>query len=90
MDAINADNLKNYFDQLRQIFDDYDFDIHPEAIYNMNETGMLLEPRPPKVVGKRRSVIKLALVKSSKSQLLAVAVQLDNVSRHLLSLEQSE
>ena len=46
MDAINADNLKNYFDQLRQIFDNYDFNnhVHPEAIYNMDETGMPLEP----------------------------------------------
>ena len=51
MDAINADNLKN-FDQLRKIFDDYNFDNHPEAIYNMDETGVPLEPRPPKVIAQ--------------------------------------
>ena len=42
--------LKNYFDQLRELFDDYDFDNHPEAIYNMDETGVPLEPRPPKTL----------------------------------------
>jgi len=26
---------------------------HPEAIYNMDETGMPLEPRPPKVVAQK-------------------------------------
>ena len=25
MDAINAENLKNYYDQLRSLFDEYDF-----------------------------------------------------------------
>ena len=30
------------------------FKNHPEAIYNMDETGVPLEPRPPKVVAKRR------------------------------------
>ena len=50
MDAINAEDLKNYFDQLRSIFDDFGFDNHPEAIYNMDETGVPLEPRSPKVI----------------------------------------
>ena len=53
MDAINAGNLKNYFDQLRGLFDEYDFDNHPEAIYNMDETGVPLEPQPPKAVLRR-------------------------------------
>ena len=53
MDAINTENLKNYFDQLRSIFDDFDFDNHPEAVYNMDETGVPLEPRPPKVVAQK-------------------------------------
>ena len=53
IDAINTENLKNYFDQLRSIFDDFDFDNHPEAVYNMDETGVPLEPRPPKVVAQK-------------------------------------
>ena len=31
----------------------FGFSEHPEAIYNMDETGMPLEPRPPKVITKR-------------------------------------
>ena len=50
---MNPENLNNYFDALRSIFDEFDFDDHPKAIYNMDETGVPLEPRPPKVIAKR-------------------------------------
>ena len=53
MDAVNAENIANYFDQLRSLFDEYDFDNHPEAIYNLDETGVPLEPRPPKVISQK-------------------------------------
>ena len=43
--------MKNSFDQLRELFDEYDFDNYPEAIYNMDETGVPLEPRPLKDIG---------------------------------------
>ena len=32
------------------MFDEFGFDQHTERIYNMDETGVPLEPRPPKVV----------------------------------------
>ena len=38
---------------LREVYDDLDFDGHPEHIYNMDETGVQLDPRPPKVVAKK-------------------------------------
>ena len=38
---------------LREVYDDLDFDGHPERIYNMDETGVPLDPRPPKVVTKK-------------------------------------
>ena len=53
MDAMNAENLDSYFDLLRSVYDDFDFDKFPEAIYNMDETGVPLTPRPPKVIAKR-------------------------------------
>ena len=53
MDAINTDNMKAYFDLLRQIYDEHGFESHPECIYNMDETGVPLEPRPPKVVARK-------------------------------------
>ena len=53
MDAINAENMREYFDLLRRVFDEFDFDAHPERIYNMDETGVPLEPRPPKVIAQK-------------------------------------
>ena len=53
MSAVNSENINYYFDLLEEVFEQYGFDDHPEAIYNMDETGMPLEPRPPKVVAKK-------------------------------------
>ena len=54
MDAVNSENINEYFDLLEGVFQEYGFSEHPEAIYNMDETGMPLEPCPPKVIPKRR------------------------------------
>lgn len=53
MDAMNVENMKEYFDLLREVYDEYEFNSHPECIYNMDETGVPLQPRPPKVIAKR-------------------------------------
>ena len=53
MDAINEDNMRKYFDLLEEVFDELDFKDHPDRIYNMDETGMLLDPHPPKVVAPK-------------------------------------
>ena len=53
MDAINEDNMRKYFDLLDEVFNELDFKDHPERIYNMDETGMPLDPRPPKVVAPK-------------------------------------
>ena len=53
MDALSKKNLDYYFNLLKMEFDKYDFYGHPEAIYNMDETGVPLEPRPPKVLAKK-------------------------------------
>ena len=50
MDAINAENIHAYLDLLRSVYDEFEFDDHPEQIYNMDETGVPLEPHPPKIV----------------------------------------
>ena len=51
MDTVNAENMKAYFDLVCQIYYKHGFESSPECIYNMDETGVPLEPRPPKVVG---------------------------------------
>ena len=53
MNAVNSENINEYFDLLEDVFQEYGFSDHLEAIYNMDETGMPLEPRPPKVIAKK-------------------------------------
>ena len=81
MDSLSKRNLDHYFGLLKTEFDKYDFYAHPEAIYNMDETGVPLEPRPPKVIARkvRRKYGKGLLERSHRLQLLGVAVQLDRV-----------
>ena len=50
MEAVNTENINDYFDLLQDVFEKKGFANHPEAIYNMDETGMPLEPHPPRVV----------------------------------------
>ena len=49
MNAINRDNLKHYFG-LKQLLEENDLVDHPEHVYNMDEIGVPLDPKPPKVV----------------------------------------
>jgi len=52
-DAMNTENINMYFDLLRNVYDEFEFDKYPETIYNMDETGVPLEPRPPKIVTQK-------------------------------------
>ena len=45
IDAINEENMKKYFDLLEEVYNELDFKDHPERIYNMDETGMPLDPK---------------------------------------------
>ena len=36
-----------YFALLREVYDKFNFDGHPERIYNIDEMGMPLDPHPP-------------------------------------------
>jgi len=53
MEAVNASNIASYFELLKSVFDEFDFANHTECLYNMEETGIPLEPRPPKVIAKK-------------------------------------
>ena len=50
---LKNENINEYFDLLEKVFKEYGFADHPEAIYNMDEMGMSLEPHPLKVIAKR-------------------------------------
>ena len=47
IDAINEENMTKYFDLLEEVYNELDFKDHPERIYNMDETGMSIDPCPP-------------------------------------------
>lgn len=53
MNAINKKNMRRYFKLLKSVYDEFDFQNSPERIYNMDETGVPLDPRPPKVVAEK-------------------------------------
>ena len=50
---MNAMNKENFFDLLETVLHDNNLKVHPEQVYNMDETGLPLNPRPPKVVALR-------------------------------------
>jgi hypothetical protein len=52
-DAVTVENMDHYFDLLQEVFDEFEFDRHPESIYNMDETGVPLCPRPPKIIARK-------------------------------------
>ena len=53
MEVVNEKNITAYFDLLKEVYDELELSDHPECIYNMDETGMLLEPRPPNIFAKK-------------------------------------
>ena len=55
--ALSRQNIEHYFKLLKEVMDENDFSDHPERIYNMDESGIPLDPRPPKVLalkGKKK------------------------------------
>ena len=53
LDAINDENMQNYFDLLEEVYDELYLRNHPERVYNMDETGMPLDPRTPKIIAPK-------------------------------------
>ena len=50
MNGMNKENITGYFNLLKEVFDELDL---IECIYNMDKTGVPLEPRPPKIESKK-------------------------------------
>ena len=53
MDAINHENIQNYYQLLKDVLDEHNLMDHPEQINNMDETGMPFDPRPSKVAAPK-------------------------------------
>ena len=45
IDAINEDSMCKHFDLLEEVYKELDFKDHPEMIYNIDKTGMPLDPQ---------------------------------------------
>jgi len=52
MDAINSDTIRCYYELLKDVVKNNQLIESPAQIYNVDETGMPLNPRPPKVITK--------------------------------------
>ena len=53
MKATSRENMTHYFNLLDDILEECEFKDHPERIYNMDECGMPLDPKPPKVLAQK-------------------------------------
>ena len=72
LDAVNADNIRGYYALLKEIYDEFDFESHPERVYNMDETGVPLDPRPPKVIAAKGQKKVRYRSSGNKSQITVV------------------
>ena len=59
--ASNSETINAYFDLLEETLDAYNLRDHPELVFNMDESGMPLNPNAPKVVaGKSKCVTAMS------------------------------
>ena len=61
--ASNSESMNAYFDLLEETLDTYNLRDRPELLFNMDETRMPLNPKPPKVVaGKSKYVTAMSSI----------------------------
>ena len=53
MNSVNRESMESYFNLLEDTLSEHDLMNHPAQIYNMDESGMPLDARPPNVIAKR-------------------------------------
>ena len=58
MDAMNQETMDHYFSLLHDTLSTHGLLDKPSQIYNVDETGIPLNPRPPKVITTKGSVTK--------------------------------
>jgi hypothetical protein len=69
MDALSQETIDQYFTLLREVYEEHGFEATPAQIYNMDETGMPLDPRPPKVVARKGQKKVRSRTSGNKSQI---------------------
>ena len=75
MNTINYDTINQYFDLLENTLTDHNLLQHPSQIYNVDESGIPLDPKSPNIVSKR--VVKKVRYRSAgkKGQITIVACE---------------
>ena len=73
LNAINEATLNHYFDLLKDILETNDLMNHPERIYNVDETGMPLDPPTPKIVAKKGQKKVRCRTSGKKGQVTVIA-----------------
>ena len=69
MNAMSKENLKTYFDLLDSVLKENNLKAHPEQIYNMDESGLPLNPHSPKAVALQGQKKVCYQCPGSKSQI---------------------
>lgn len=78
--ASDPEMMSRYFDLLEQTLEDNNLVGKPGRVFNMDKTGMPLDPKPPKVVVERGgTACAVGSGTSPRSLLWVVSVQLDSV-----------
>ena len=75
MDAMNQETMDHYFSLLHDTLTTHDLLDKPAQIYNVDESGVPLNPRPPKIVSAKGRETKKVRYRSSsrKGQITVVA-----------------
>ena len=73
MDCLNSENMMNYFENLEVCLNEHNLMNFLGQIYNVDETGMPLAHRPPKVVGRKGKRKIRCRVTGNKAQITVVA-----------------
>ena len=85
LSAINEQTLGHYYDLLKDVLTTHDLMDHPERIYNMDETGMPLDPPTPRIVAKRGQKKVRSRTSGKKGQVTVIACG-NAVGQHILPL----
>ena len=73
MDSVNKEIMDNYFSLLKDTLEKYDLLNNPSQIYNVDETGMPLDHRPPKIVTAKGQKKVRCRTSGNKSQITVIA-----------------
>ena len=85
MDSVNHESMEAYFNLLEDTLKEHDLMNRPAQIYNMDESGMPLDARPPNVVAKRGQ-IKVRYRQSGKKEQISVIGCANAVGQSILPM----